>query len=67
MIGTKYYTEFVELEIIGRRAFQRRRSVIERERGVFGSENLGMSNEKYGQNPYRRKDKVSWGRFVRPG
>ena len=35
--------------------------------GEVGSENLGMSNEKHGQNPCRRKDKVSWGRFVRPG
>ncbi len=26
-----------------------------------------MSNEKEGENPSRRKPKVSWGRFVRPG
>ena len=26
-----------------------------------------MSNEKKGENPFRRKSKVSWGRFVRPG
>ena len=37
------------------------------DRGALGSENPGMSNDKYGQNPYRRKDKVSWGRLVRPG
>ena len=48
MIGTKYYTEFVELVIIGRRAFQRHRRVSGSESGVFGSENLGMSNDKYG-------------------
>jgi hypothetical protein len=26
-----------------------------------------MSNEKAGENPARRKSKVSWGRFVLPG
>ena len=35
--------------------------------GVLGSENPDMSNDKCGQNPHRRKDKVSWARFVRPG
>ena len=35
--------------------------------GPVGSENPDMSNDKYGENPYRRKDKVSRGRFVRPG
>ena len=53
--------------MVGRRAFQRHRSGKGIDRGAFGSDNLGMSNDKYGQNPYRRKDKVSWGRFVRPG
>ena len=35
--------------------------------GVYGSENAGVSNEKTGENPVRRKPKVSRGRFVRPG
>ena len=35
--------------------------------GLDGSENVGISNEKTGGNPVRRKSKVSWGRFVRPG
>ena len=35
--------------------------------GAVGSDNPGMSNDKYGQNPYRRKDKVSWARLVLPG
>ncbi len=26
-----------------------------------------MSSEKKGENPFRRKPKVSWGRLVRPG
>ena len=28
--------------------------------GEAGKENVGMSNDKYGQKPYRRKTKVSW-------
>ena len=27
----------------------------------------GMSNDKTGENPVRRKPKVSWGREIRPG
>ena len=36
-------------------------------RGARGSENAGLSNDKTGGNPVRRKSEVSWGRFVRPG
>ena len=32
-----------------------------------GSDHAGMSNEKEGENPSRRKSKVSWARFVPPG
>ena len=28
--------------------------------GAGRKENVGMSNDKYGQKPYRRKTKVSW-------
>ena len=35
--------------------------------GRFRSENVGISNEKTSENLVRRKPKVSWGRFVRPG
>ena len=38
-----------------------------RSTGAAGSENLGLSSEKQGENPCRRKSKVSWGRLVRPG
>jgi len=34
---------------------------------AHGSENAGMSNAKAGENPARRKPKVSWGREIRPG
>ena len=35
--------------------------------GLCISDYADMSNEKYGENPYRRNPKVSRGRFVRPG
>ena len=35
------------------------RSQIERTGGALGSENAGMSSEKTGENPVRRKPKVS--------
>ena len=28
--------------------------------GVIRKENVGISNDKYGEKPYRRKTKVSW-------
>ena len=31
------------------------------------SENAGMSSDKRGENPLRRKGKVSWARLVLPG
>jgi hypothetical protein len=31
------------------------------------SANAGMSNDKLGGKPSRRKHKVSWGRSIRPG
>ena len=33
-------------------------------RGLHASENVGISNEKTGENPVRRKPKVSYGSFV---
>ncbi len=39
-----------------------RRSDTVRSRGARASENAGMSNDKAGENPARRKPKVSWGR-----
>ena len=35
--------------------------------GAPGSEDAGMSSDKAGENPARRKPQVSWARFVRPG
>ena len=52
---------------IGRGAFYVGRRMIERTSGRHRSENAGVSNEKTGENPVRRKLKVSRGRFVLPG
>ena len=43
------------------------RSHTVRSGGAYRSENVGISSEKAGENPARRKPKVSWGRLVRPG
>ena len=45
--------------ISGRGAFQGRRSRTVRYGGVFGKENVGMSNDKKGEIPFRRKTKDS--------
>jgi len=43
----------------------RRRTV--RSAGRNGSDYAGISSEKTGEKPVRRKSKVSWGRLIRPG
>ena len=35
--------------------------------GGLGSENVGMSSKKAGENPAHRKPKVSWAMIVNPG
>jgi hypothetical protein len=35
--------------------------------GAHTSENVGMSNHKTGENPVRRKSKVSWATIIAPG
>ena len=67
MIGTKRYTEIVGSFGSSRKAFLQGRSHLARGGGPAGSEYPGLSNDKSGENPDRRKDKVSWARFVRPG
>ena len=51
---------------VGERTVSRRRRT-ERDSGGISSENAGMSSEKIGENPIRRKSKVSRGRLVHPG
>ena len=43
------------------------RSPTVKEDGASISENADMSSDKPDENSGRRKPKVSWGRFVRPG
>ncbi len=59
--GAKRFTEAVDVaegNMVGERS-KRRRSRIVRCGGVLGSENAGMSSEKRGENPLRRKPKGS--------
>ena len=35
--------------------------------GVYGSENVGISNHNAGENPAHRKFKVSWAMAIIPG
>ena len=49
------------IEVVGERNSQRR-SDTATSRGAAVSDYAGMSNDKTGENPVRRKPKVSWGR-----
>ena len=51
----------------GRGALIGRRSRTVRSGGALSSENVGMSNHKAGENPARRKSKVSWATVIVPG
>ena len=63
MIGNKLDTEAAGLfiESVEERCTPRRSRTV-RSGGAVASENAGMSNDKAGENPARRKPKVSWGR-----
>lgn len=37
------------------------------DRGVYGSENVGMSNRNEGESPSHRKSEVSWAMVIIPG
>ncbi len=69
MNGNKHKTETADdttqaclcCVVVGERCSQRR-SDTETSRGAAVSDYAGMSNDKTGENPVRRKPKVSWGR-----
>jgi hypothetical protein len=63
MIGNKWYTEAANSRkrVVDERCTPRRRRTV-RSAGACTSENAGMSNDNAGENPARRKPKVSWGR-----
>ena len=52
--------------MVGERCCQRRSRTVT-SGGAAASDDAGMSNDKTGENPVRRKPKVSWGRYIRPG
>ncbi len=63
MIGNKQRTEAAGffIEAVDERCTPRRSHTV-RSGGARASENAGMSNDNAGENPARRKPKVSWGR-----
>ena len=64
MIGNKLDTEAADstLSAVVEERCTPRRSHTVRSGGARASENAGMSNDNAGENPARRKPKVSWGR-----
>ena len=69
--GLKPSTEAADLAhgvaqrgVVGERSALGRRQTV-KTAGRGGSANAGMSSEKAGENPARRKAKDSYGRFVR--
>eukprot|EP00831_Metopus_contortus_P006883 TRINITY_DN12635_c0_g5_i1.p4 TRINITY_DN12635_c0_g5~~TRINITY_DN12635_c0_g5_i1.p4 ORF type:complete len:111 (-),score=8.63 TRINITY_DN12635_c0_g5_i1:88-420(-) len=69
MNGNKQETEASDCiydTVVEERSSQHR-SDTETSRGAAASDYPGMSNDKAGENPARRKPKVSWGRQIRPG
>ena len=68
-IGAKHNTEAAELRTkvpIGRGAYLTRRRLTERTAGALSRENAGVSSDKMGENPIRRKPKVSRGKARPP-
>jgi hypothetical protein len=63
MIGNKQRTEAASsvYRAVDERCTPRRSHTV-RSGGARASENAGMSNDNAGENPARRKPKVSWGR-----
>jgi hypothetical protein len=69
MTGNKHKTEAADFDmslrryigVVGERNSQRRSDTVT-SRGAAVSDYAGMSNDKTGENPVRRKPKVSWGR-----
>jgi hypothetical protein len=68
MIGTKRRAEVVGCSnaAVGERSSSGEAEAVS-DRGAAGSEYPDISNDKNGQNPFRRKDKVSRARVVPPG
>ena len=63
----KRHTEAVGSLWIGRGAFQVRRMRRATHAGALGKANVGISNDKEGRMPSRRKAKVSGATLIVPG
>ena len=63
MIGNKQSTEAAKIfnDLVDERRTPHRSHTV-RSGGARAGENAGMSNDNAGENPARRKPKVSWGR-----
>ena len=55
------------IKSIGRGAFHRRRMVRATDPGAYGKANVGISNDKKGEIPFRRKTEVSRAMPISPG
>lgn len=55
------------IKSIGRGAFHRCRMVKVTDPGVYGKANVGISNDKKGEIPFRRKTEVSRAMPISPG
>ena len=55
------------IKSIGRGAFHRRRMVKVTDPGAYGKANGGISNDKKGEIPFRRKTEVSRAMPISPG
>jgi len=70
--GLKHDTEATGSRILrdfwsGRRAFQGLRRLTVRTAGALGRDNAGLSSDKTGEKPVRRKPKGSWVKLIFPG
>ena len=71
-VGSWFFQELITSNYIirlwlGRGAFHGRLKGNREVPGRRGRDDAGMSTRDKGENPLRRKPKVSWGRLVHPG
>ncbi len=69
--GLKHSTEATDLRSLDRVVVGEHSKGVEgrpvRTAGALGREYAGISNDKTGEKPVRRKSKVSWARLILPG
>ena len=69
--GLKYVTEATDFMVLSHAVVGEHSKCSEdrpaRTIGALGREYAGISNDKTGEKPVRRKSKVSWARLILPG